>query len=131
MSIVRPAAALLGLLVAFPALSAASTPQTASSTKAPSAKSTTAAKAAPASTAKPAAKAASHATRGVVKSVDANSLVITRSASKNAKAKEMTFVLNSATEQKGTAAVGATVEVRYKTEAKQNIATAVNVQEKK
>jgi hypothetical protein len=69
-----------------------------------------------------------HATKGVVKSVDATSLVITTSG---AKAKDMTFVLDSATVKTGTATVGATVQVRYKTEAKKNIATAVSVSEKK
>ena len=42
-------------------------------------------------------------------------------------ASEMTFVLNSATTKTGTPVVGANVQVRYKTEAKQNIATAVTV----
>jgi hypothetical protein len=125
MSTVRTKAALLGWLLIVPAASFAFVPQTASSTKAPASKATTAAP-------KPAVeKAAIHATRGVVKSVDATSLVISRAATKKAKAKEMSFVLNSATQEKGKPAVGSTVEVRYKTEAKQNIATAVNVQEKK
>ena len=58
----------------------------------------------------------------MVKSVDATSLVIT-----GAKGAEMTFVLNAATTKTGTPVVGANVQVRYKTEAKQNIATAVTV----
>jgi len=121
---VRHTAALLGLLLTIPAISSASIPQAQ-----PAAKSST--KAAVAPKAAGPAKAAVHATRGVVKSVDAGNLVITTSGAKGAKGKEMTFVLNSATQQKGTPAVGASVQVRYRTEAKQNIATAVSVQEKK
>ena len=69
-----------------------------------------------------------HATKGVIKSVSDTSLVISRPT---AKEKEMTFMLDSTTQKKGTLAAGATVDVRYKTENKQNIATAVTVAEKK
>jgi len=114
---------LLGMLVAVPAMGLAQTP---------AAKPAPAQTATPATTAKPAAKAAKvaakkdvvHATKGVVKSMDATSLVITGSG---AKAKELTFVLNTATVKTGTPAVGSTVSVRYKTDAAQNIATAVTV----
>ena len=106
---------LLGVLVAVPAIGMAQTAP-AKPAPAPAAKST----AAPKTTV---AKApAAHATKGVVKSVDATSLVIT--GAKNA---EMTFVLNAATTKTGTPVVGSNVQVRYKTEAKQNIATAVTV----
>ena len=94
---------LLGLLAAVPAMGMAQTPA-AKPAPAPAAK--------PATAAKPAAKetvakaAGVHATKGVVKSVDASSLVITGSG---AKAKEMTFVLNSATVKTGTPAVGTAV----------------------
>ena len=78
---------------------------------------------------KPAAPAAaSHSTTGTVKSVDGTSLVITKASGSP---KEMTFVLNDSTQKKGTIATGAAVEVRYKTEGKQNVATAVTVQVKK
>jgi len=116
---------LLGLLAAVPAMGMAQTPA-AKPAPAPAAK--------PATPAKPAAKetvakaAGVHATKGVVKSIDASSLVITGSG---AKAKEMTFVLNSATVKTGTPAVGTAVQVRYKTEGKENIATAVSVSAKK
>ena len=43
----------------------------------------------------------------------------------------MTFVVNSSTQTKGDLKAGANVQVRYKTEGKQNIATAVTVQPKK
>jgi len=78
----------------------------------------------------PAAKAAAtHAIAGVVKSVDANSLVITTGAKD--KAKDVTFMLSAATQKKGTLAAGAMVDVRYTTEGTKNTATAVTVQEKK
>jgi len=116
---------LLGVLVTVPAMGMAQTPA-AKPAVAPAAKS--------AASTQPAAKSTvdkapvSHATKGVVKSVDAKSLVITTSG---AKGKDLTFVLDSTTVKTGTPAVGATVEVRYKTEAKQNIATAVSVSEAK
>jgi hypothetical protein len=80
----------------------------------------------PATTRVATALAATHATTGVVESVDATSLVITRSALTR---KNMAFVLNSATEREGHLAVGSRVEVRYRTDEKQQVATAVRVQE--
>jgi hypothetical protein len=74
------------------------------------------------------AAAASHSTTGTVKSVDGTSLVITKASGTP---KEMTFVLNDSTQKKGTIATGAAVEVRYKTEGKSMVATAVTVQVKK
>ena len=125
---IRNTAFLLGMLVAVPAMALAQTPAQTPATKPAAAPATPAAK--PAATKPVKAKAAAakaegvHATKGVVKSVDATSLVISGSG---AKAKDMTFVLNAATLKTGTAAVGSTVQVRYKTEDKQNIATAVSV----
>ena len=125
---------LLGALAMVPALALAQ-PPAAKPSPAP-AKSTAPAQA-PAKTADaktadaktPAAKQpAVHATKGVVKSVDAKMLVVTTSG---AKAKELTFVLDSTTAKTGTLVAGATVDVRYKTEGKQNIATAVTVSEPK
>jgi hypothetical protein len=115
MSRIRPSSVLFGLLVLSPALAfAAPYGQTPPPSK------TSAPKAAPAP--------AVHATNGVVKSVDATSLVITRPSGKD---KEMTFVLNTSTQTKGTVAVGSAVEVRYKTMGKDNVASAVTVQVKK
>jgi len=66
--------------------------------------------------------AATHSTSGIVRSADDTSLVI----AKNAKTtKTQTFVLNATTVKKGALAAGARVEVRYRTEGGQNIATAV------
>ena len=76
----------------------------------------------------PAKPAATHATNGIVKSSDATSLVITKTAKDT---KTETFALNAATVTKGTIAPGARVAVRYRTEGTQNIATAVTVAGKK
>jgi hypothetical protein len=91
-----PVAALASLLLAAPAFAQTTAPTHAA--KAPAAKT-----AAP----KPAATPATHATRGVVKTVDASSLVITRGKA------------------------GANVSVRYHTEGKDKVATAVSVQQPK
>ena len=72
------------------------------------------------------ARAATHATRGVVKSIDATSLVIVPSARRT---KEQTFAMDASTHQVGRITVGATVEVRYRTEEGHRLATVVSVQE--
>ena len=71
--------------------------------------------------AKPAA-AASHSVKGVVKSMDASSMVITKSGKSGG---DMTFTLNADTKKDGAPAVGSNVSVRYRTEGTNNIATAV------
>lgn len=68
---------------------------------------------------------ATHATRGVVKSVDASTLVITRTGGNHA---AMTFALNASTHRDGTVAIGAPVSVRYREDGKTNVATAIRVQ---
>lgn len=60
---------------------------------------------------------------GAVKTVSATALVITHKVS--GKDEDMAFVLNSKTDTKGDAAVGARATVHYTVEANQNIATAV------
>jgi len=86
-----------------------------------------AAKPAAAAPAKPAA-ASMHSVQGVVKSVDASSLVITPAGKKGG---EMKFALDSATQREGTLAAGTTVSVRYHTDGGTNTATAVNAQPSK
>lgn len=88
--------------------------------------------AAPAATqAKEAAKVkatvASHATTGVVKSVDATTLVITKSGKKGG---EMTFMLNPSTKREGTIEVGSQVSVRYQEDGKTLTATAITARSK-
>ncbi len=63
-----------------------------------------------------------HAVSGVVKSVDATRLVITRVGKTPG---EMTFVLSRSTEREGTIGVGATVQVRFRTEGHNLVATAI------
>jgi hypothetical protein len=74
--------------------------------------------------AKPPAKAAAagHATTGVVKSIDATTLVIARPGKKG---HEMTFALNPSTQREGTVAVGSTVSVRYREEGHTFVASAL------
>lgn len=107
----------IALLLGIPAWGLAST-QAGSQTK-PPAKSGVPAKPA----------AATHATSGVIKSVDATSLVITKMTGK--KSEDVSFALNSTTQKKGDLAVGAAVDVRYRTEGGSNVATAVTVHAKK
>lgn len=74
------------------------------------------------------AMAATHATKGTVTAIDASTLVIARSP----KSKHgMTFALEPSTTRQGNLTVGSMVDVRYRTEAHKNIATAVSVQAKK
>jgi hypothetical protein len=101
------------VLVTAGAASAA-VPQTASTKKSAS----------PTSAAKPAA-AASHSVKGVVKSIDASSLVITKSGKAGG---DMTFTLNADTKRDGAPAVGSPVSVRYRSEGGAMVATAVTAQ---
>lgn len=69
---------------------------------------------------KPAVKAATHSVTGVVKSIDATSVVISVK-----KGRDMTFALNPATKEEGTLAVGSRVSVRYHVDGTSHVATAV------
>jgi hypothetical protein len=104
---------LAAVLVTAGAASAA-VPQTASTKKSAS----------PTSAAKPAA-AASHSVKGIVKSIDASSLVITKSGKAGG---DMTFTLNADTKRDGAPAVGSPVSVRYRSEGGAMVATAVTAQ---
>ena len=65
------------------------------------------------------------ATRGVVRFVDAQTLVIVRSPQYG---RELRFQLEPTTERYGDVKVGATVDVRYITKGTRSIATAVTVE---
>ena len=67
---------------------------------------------------------ATHAVRGVVKSVDSSTLVVTRTSRK---ASDFAFVLTSSTIRGGAIAIGATVSVRYYVAGDTLVATAVGV----
>ena len=69
--------------------------------------------------AKKSATAASHSARGVVKSMDATTLVVTE------KGKDVSYVLDPSTKKEGDPAVGSNVTVMYKTEGTQHVATDV------
>jgi hypothetical protein len=71
---------------------------------------------------------ATHATKGVVKSVDATTLVITRADKKHS---EMKFALDTSTQRPEGVAIGAPVSVRYREDGKTHVATAVTVQPSK
>ena len=80
------------------------------------------------STSKPASSSASkpaatHSVKGVVKSIDTSSLVITPSGKK-----DMTFKLDSTTQRDGSIATGTPVSVRYHMDGSSMVATAVNAE---
>jgi hypothetical protein len=66
-----------------------------------------------------------HATRGVVKSIDATTLVLSRPRDRG----DITFKLSSMTRRDGKIIVGSTIAVRYRDEGKDHIATAIALQE--
>lgn len=68
---------------------------------------------------------ATHSVQGVVKSVDASSLVITRSGKKGG---DMSFTLEPTTHQEGSIGTGSTVSIRYRMEGSSMVATAVNAE---
>ena len=69
-----------------------------------------------------------HATRGIVKSVDDTALVITRTGKMHG---DMTFAINADTHREGTLAVGTPVAVRYHANGKTYMATAITAQQPK
>ena len=77
---------------------------------------------------KPAAspKATTHAAGGVIKSIDGNTMVVSRSGKNGG---EMTFVMNDSTDRKGNLAVGTPVSVRYHQDGRTNVATAVHAEQ--
>jgi len=82
----------------------------------------------PASSSSKASKAstpATHSVQGVVKSIDASTLVITKSGKKGG---DMTFKLDSTTQRDGSIASGSTVSIRYHMDGSSMMATAVNAE---
>ncbi|MEO8481051.1 MAG: hypothetical protein ABI634_02505 [Acidobacteriota bacterium] len=108
------AAVIASLLVAAPVFAQTTTPAPKPAKTAPAPK--------------PATTTAVHATKGVVKSVDATTLVITKAGGKGP---ETTFVLNPSTQKQGDISIGASVDVRYHTDGKSKVASAISVQEAK
>ncbi|MBP6716807.1 MAG: hypothetical protein KA205_08085 [Acidobacteria bacterium] len=108
MRVIHKCAVLVGALIVtlWPTLVAAA-PQTTSARHTPAPQTT---------------KDATHATNGIVKSMDATTLVIAKSTTST---KTQTFVLTPSTSKKGDLTVGVRVEVRYRAEGPKNIAIAV------
>ncbi|MEQ1731947.1 MAG: hypothetical protein ABL982_26540, partial [Vicinamibacterales bacterium] len=65
-----------------------------------------------------------HATTGLVKAIDATTLVLSRP---NKKKGDLSFTLNGSTRRDGAIVVGAPVSVRYQNEGKSHLATAIAV----
>jgi len=65
-----------------------------------------------------------HATQGIVKSIDAKALVISR----RGRLGDMTFSLTPETHREGTVVVGSAVSVRYREDGTNHVATAIAVQ---
>jgi transcription elongation GreA/GreB family factor len=85
---------------------------------------TTGAQAKPAAkTAAKTAAVATHSTTGTVKSIDSNTLVISKPGKKGS---DMTFTVNGSTQKDGTVGVGSNVTVRYQNEGKTMVATAIS-----
>lgn len=76
------------------------------------------------SPAAPGQGSAVHATRGVVKAIDAKTLVVSRPKGRG----DITFDLTPTIHREGTITVGSTVAVRYRDEGQHHIATAISVQ---
>jgi len=68
-----------------------------------------------------------HSATGVVKSIDASSLVLSETAGKKKGAREVRFVLEPSTQKDGNIAAGSTVRVKYHNDAKKHVATDVRV----
>jgi hypothetical protein len=123
------AAVVTAAVLALPAMSLAAQAKPAATAKAPATQTSGAQAAKPAKA--PAAKArtgktataAAHSARGVVKSMDASSLVISQKSGKTTR--EMSFVLDNSTQKEGEVAVGTPVQVTYHNAAKQHVASAV------
>jgi len=109
-------AALAAAVIAMPVVGFATTRQAAPAAAKKEATTSTA-KAAP-----------THATKGVVKSVDDSTLVITRHGKKP---EDMTFTMNGSTHKEGAVAVGVPVSVRYQESGTTPVATAVSVEQAK
>lgn len=62
---------------------------------------------------------------GVVKSLDASTLVLTEKPSKKKKSHDVHFVVDSSTQKDANIATGSTVHVKYHNDAKKHVATEI------
>ena len=81
----------------------------------------------PAGTSEAAQAPATHATRGIVRIIDASTMVIERGGNRGL----MTFSLTSSTQREGAIVAGSTVSVRYREDGKIHVATAIALQRPK
>ena len=124
----RTATIILGVILTMPIAGIASGQSSASPLKPAT---TTPIKGAPrTSSSTTSTPAAMHAVHGVVKSIDPTRLVIAEQQRGKRAAKDVTFMLDSATERQGTVAVGEKVTVRYRTARGANHAAAIVVEAK-
>lgn len=125
MKITGSTLALMGALALVPTLALAQAKPAATTPAKPAATAPTkpamAAKSTPATAVKP---AATHSTSGILKSSDATSIVIAKTAKDT---KTTTFAIDAATVTKGTLTPGARVQIRYHQDGARNIATAITV----
>jgi hypothetical protein len=68
-----------------------------------------------------------HATRGVVRAIDAHTMVIARSRDRGS----MTFDLTPSTHREDMIVVGSTVSVRYREDGRNHVATAIALKQPK
>jgi hypothetical protein len=68
-----------------------------------------------------------HATRGIVQTIDAHTMVIARSGDRG----QLTFALTTSTRRHDPIAVGSTVSVRYREEGNNHVAVAITLQQSK
>ena len=66
-----------------------------------------------------------HATRGVVKSINGATMTVSRGRSRG----DITFTLPATVHREGTVVVGSTVAVRYRDDGSLHVATAITVQQ--
>ena len=108
------AAVVAAAVLAVPALSLAAQTTPAATTTKTKAKSDS----------KPAAGTV-YSAKGVVKSLDASTLVLTEKSSKKKKSHDVHFVVDASTQKDANIAAGSTVQVKYHNDAKKHVATEI------
>jgi hypothetical protein len=114
------AAVVAAAVLAMPAVSLAA--QTKPATPAASAKAKADAK--PSSGTKPASTTV-YSAKGVVKSIDASTLVLTEKSGKKKRSRAVHFVLDPAVQKDANVAAGSTVQVKYHNDAKKHVVTEI------
>jgi hypothetical protein len=113
------AAVVAGVVLAAPALSLAAQTKPATQTAPAASATTTKAKAGKATS------ATVYSAKGVVKSIDASTLVLTEKSGKKKRSHDVQFVLDPSVQKDTNIAAGSTVRVKYHNDAKKHVATEV------